>query len=154
MTLQEIACILCRSNELTEISVHPNRLKTPYSESLLGSKFCIHAKGFEVNTARIGDAIYYGRVPVILADHYDLPFGDILNWSMFSIVVSTQDVAFLKNIPEKIVDSGDYFKLQKNVLMVQKHFEWHQKAVDFDTFYMVMYDLWVRRSSLRIRLFD
>ncbi|KAD5961573.1 hypothetical protein E3N88_13046 [Mikania micrantha] len=121
----------------TEISVHPNRLKTPYSDSLLGSKFCIHAKGFEVNTARIGDAIYYGCVPVILADHYDLPFGDILNWSMFSIVVSTQDVAFLKRILEKIVDSGDYFKLQKNVLMVQKHFEWHQKAVDFDTFYML-----------------
>ncbi|KAI3809445.1 hypothetical protein L1987_25418 [Smallanthus sonchifolius] len=64
----------------TEISVHQNRLNTPYSESLLGSKFCIHAKGFEVNTARIGDAIYYGCVPVVLADHYDLPFGEILNW--------------------------------------------------------------------------
>lgn len=138
----------------TEIGVHPTRLKTPYSESLLGSKFCIHAKGFEVNTARIGDAIYYGCVPVVLADHYDLPFGDILNWSRFSVVVSTQDISFLKKILQNIVDSDEYIALQKNVLMVQKHFEWNEKPVDFDTFYMVMYELWLRRSSVRIRLLD
>ncbi|KAI3793692.1 hypothetical protein L1987_36312 [Smallanthus sonchifolius] len=138
----------------SEIRVHQNRLKTPYSESLLGSKFCIHAKGFEVNTARIGDAIYYGCVPVVLADHYDLPFGDVLNWDSFSVVVSTQDIAFLKRILNKIVDSDEYMKLQKNMLQVQKHFQWHKIPVDFDTFYMVMYELWVRRSSVRIHSFN
>ncbi|KAF5799383.1 putative xylogalacturonan beta-1,3-xylosyltransferase [Helianthus annuus] len=138
----------------TDIVVHQNHLKTPYSESLLGSKFCIHAKGFEVNTARIGDAIYYGCVPVVLADHYDLPFADILNWSKFSVVVSTQDIAFLKRILQKIVDFDEYIKLQKNVLMAQTHFEWHQKPIDFDTFYMVMYELWARRSSVRVHLFN
>ncbi|MFS8011950.1 putative xylogalacturonan beta-1,3-xylosyltransferase [Helianthus anomalus] len=138
----------------SEIAVHQKRLKTPYSESLLGSKFCIHAKGFEVNTARIGDAIYYGCVPVVLADHYDLPFGDVLNWNSFSVVVSTQDIAFLKRILNKIVESDEYLKMQKNVLQVQKHFEWHQVPVDFDTFYMVMYELWLRRSSVRIHSFN
>lgn len=138
----------------TEISVHQKRLKTPYSNSLLGSKFCIHAKGFEVNTARIGDAIYYGCVPVVLADHYDLPFADILDWSRFSVVVSTEDIPFLKKILKEIVDSDKYVKLQKNVLKVQNHFQWHRKPIDFDTFYMVMYELWVRRSSIRIRLFN
>ncbi|KAI3721900.1 hypothetical protein L2E82_32919 [Cichorium intybus] len=138
----------------TEIGVHQNRLKTPYSDSLLGSKFCIHAKGFEVNTARIGDAIYYGCVPVVLADHYDLPFSDILDWSRFSVVVSTEDIPFLKRILMEIVDSDEYLKLQKNVLKVQNHFQWHRKPVDFDTFYMVMYELWVRRSTIRIHLFN
>ncbi|XP_076953180.1 putative glycosyltransferase At5g03795 [Bidens hawaiensis] len=134
----------------SEIRVHQNRLKTPYSESLLGSKFCIHAKGFEVNTARIGDAIYYGCVPVVLADHYDLPFGDVLNWNSFSVVVSTEDIAFLKKILNRIVESDEYMKLHKNVVQVQKHFQWHEVPVDFDTFYMVMYELWVRRSCIRI----
>lgn len=138
----------------TEIGVHKNRLKTPYSESLLGSKFCIHAKGFEVNTARIGDAIYYGCIPVVLADHYDLPFADILDWRSFSVVVSTEDIAFLKKILKGIVDSDEYIKLQKNVVKVQNHFQWHKKPMDFDTFYMVMYELWLRRSSIRIHLFN
>ncbi|KAK1409853.1 hypothetical protein QVD17_36382 [Tagetes erecta] len=138
----------------SEISVHQNRLNTPYSESLLGSKFCIHAKGFEVNTARIGDAIYYGCVPVVLADHYDLPFGDILNWNSFAVVVATQDIALLKRILKKIVESDEYTQLQKNVVQVQKHFQWHKVPVDFDTFYMVMYELWVRRSTVRIHSFN
>ncbi|KAI3748333.1 hypothetical protein L6452_11339 [Arctium lappa] len=119
----------------------------------MNSRFCIHAKGFEVNTARIGDAIYYGCIPVVLADHYDLPFADILDWRSFSVVVSTEDIAFLKKILNGIVDSDKYIKLQKNVLKVQNHFQWHKKPVDFDTFYMVMYELWLRRSSIRIHLF-
>ncbi|GJW81866.1 probable glycosyltransferase [Tanacetum coccineum] len=126
----------------------------PLLKSLLGSKFCLHAKGFEVNTARIGDAIYYGCVPVVLADHYDLPFADILNWSSFAVIISTEDVAFLKTILKKSVDSNEYLKLQKNVINVQKHFQWHSKPVDFDTFYMVMYELWLRRSTIRILSFN
>ncbi|KAL4576832.1 hypothetical protein LXL04_012932 [Taraxacum kok-saghyz] len=138
----------------TEIDVHQSRLKTPYSDSLLRSKFCLHVKGFEVNTARVGDAIYYGCVPVVLADHYDLPFTDILNWSRFSVVVSTEDIRFLKKILKEIVDSDEYVMLQKNVIKVQNHFQWHKKPVDFDTFYMVMYEVWLRRSSIRIHLFN
>ncbi|KAE8713294.1 Exostosin family protein [Hibiscus syriacus] len=64
----------------TAIFAHFGRLGTPDDEQLLDAKFCLHVKGFEVNTARVADAIYYGCVPVILANHYDLPFTDTLNW--------------------------------------------------------------------------
>ncbi|XP_051152399.1 probable glycosyltransferase At5g03795 [Andrographis paniculata] len=134
-----------------DVSVHQRRLKTPYSEALLGSKYCIHAKGFEVNTARIADALYYGCVPVVLADHYDLPYTDILNWDSFSVVVSTEDIPMLKKILQGI-SYGDYLKLQRNVMRVQKHFQWHQFPLDFDAFYMVMYELWIRRNHVRISL--
>ncbi|CAK9137884.1 unnamed protein product [Ilex paraguariensis] len=136
---------------VTEIFVHQGRLKTPYSEALLGSKYCIHAKGFEVNTARIGDALYYGCVPVILADYYDLPYADILNWESFSLVVSTVDIPLLKKIVEEI-SFDQYLRLQSNVLKVQKHFQWHHFPVDFDAFYMAMYELWLRRSYVRLPL--
>lgn len=142
----------------SQMSVHRNRLKTPYSESLLGSKFCIHAKGFEVNTARIGDALYYGCVPVILADHYDLPFADVLNWKSFSVIVSTVDIPKLKKMLQEMVknnnnnndDNYNYVRLQANVMEVQKHFQWNNSPLDFDAFYMVMYELWIRRSHVRI----
>ncbi|KZV28402.1 putative glycosyltransferase-like [Dorcoceras hygrometricum] len=136
----------------TNILVHRSRLKTPYSEALLGSKYCIHAKGFEVNTARIGDALYYGCVPVILADHYDLPYADILNWNRFSVIVAAVDIPFLKEILQKI-SFDEYLKLQNHVMKVQKHFQWHHSPVDFDAFYMVMFELWLRRSHVRLPIF-
>ncbi|KAK4380174.1 hypothetical protein RND71_002036 [Anisodus tanguticus] len=132
----------------SKIIVHSGRMKTPYSEALLGSKYCIHAKGFEINTARIGDALYYGCVPVILADHYDLPYADILNWESFSVVVSSLDIPKLKQILEEI-EYDHYVKLQKNVMLVQKHFQWNSFSKDFDAFHMIMHELWIRRSHLR-----
>ncbi|KAF9613841.1 hypothetical protein IFM89_012389 [Coptis chinensis] len=132
----------------SEIYVHFGRLPTPYSDELLGSKFCLHLKGFEVNTARIGDALYYGCVPVIIANHYDLPFTDILNWKSFSLVVATLDIPLLKKILHR-VSSEEYTVLQRNVLKVRKHFQWNLFPTDYDAFYMVMYELWLRRNSLR-----
>lgn len=137
----------------SDVEVHRARLKTPYSEALLDSKFCIHAKGFEVNTARIGDALYYGCVPVVLADYYDLPYADILEWNSFAVVVSTVDIPALKRILEGIGDE-EYVRLQRNVMRVQRHFQWHRIPVDFDAFHMVMYELWLRRSHVRIDPFD
>eukprot|EP00268_Persea_americana_P019937 TRINITY_DN20274_c0_g1_i6.p1 TRINITY_DN20274_c0_g1~~TRINITY_DN20274_c0_g1_i6.p1 ORF type:complete len:493 (+),score=71.35 TRINITY_DN20274_c0_g1_i6:470-1948(+) len=134
-----------------EIAVHSGRLNTSYSEELLHSKFCLHVKGFEVNTARIGDSLYYGCVPVVIANHYDLPFADILNWKSFSLVVATLDIPLLKKILHGI-RSDEYTILQKNVLKVRKHFQWHLFPVDYDAFYMVMYELWLRRSAVRIPL--
>ncbi|KAF2288176.1 hypothetical protein GH714_004959 [Hevea brasiliensis] len=133
----------------SEISVHFGRLTTPYADKLLGSKFCLHVKGFEVNTARIADSLYYGCVPVIIANHYDLPFTDVLNWKSFSVVVATLDIPLLKKIL-KAISSNKYRMLQNNVLKVRKHFQWHVPPVDYDAFYMVIYELWLRRSSVRV----
>ncbi|THG22994.1 hypothetical protein TEA_010293 [Camellia sinensis var. sinensis] len=133
----------------SEIFVHFGRLTTPYDKELLGSKYCLHVKGFEVNTARIGDALYYGCVPVIIANHYDLPFSDILNWERFSIIVATLDIPLLKEIL-KGISFDEYLKLQRNVLEVRNHFQWHVSPVDYDAFYMVMYELWLRRSLIRV----
>ncbi|GMI85476.1 hypothetical protein HRI_002216900 [Hibiscus trionum] len=131
------------------IFAHHGRLKTPYADELLGSKFCLHVKGFEVNTARIADSLYYGCVPIIIANYYDLPFADVLNWKSFSIAVVTVDIPSLKKILQQIT-SDEYSALQRNVLKVRKHFQWHVPPTDFDAFFMVMYELWLRRSSIRI----
>ncbi|KAJ9555120.1 hypothetical protein OSB04_009734 [Centaurea solstitialis] len=135
----------------TEISVHSGHINTSYVKALLDSKFCLHVKGFEVNTARIGDALYHGCVPAIIANHYDLPFADILNWKSFSVIIATLDIPSLQRILTSI-STEEYARLQNNVLEVRKHFQWHAVPVDYDAFYMVMYELWLRRSSVRIPL--
>lgn len=135
----------------TDIFAHASRLKTPYATEFLRSKFCFHVKGFEVNTARIGDAMYYGCVPVILADHYDLPFGDILNWKSFSVVVETGDIPLMKKILKSVGGEG-YLRLLKNVEKVRRHFQWHSEPIEYDAFHMVMYELWLRRSYVRVPL--
>lgn len=134
----------------SDIFVHFGRLERSYTEELLDSKFCLHVKGYEVNTARIADALFYGCVPVIIANHYDLPFADILDWKHFSVIVATLDIPLLKKILQGITQQ-EYLMLHSNVLKVRKHFQWHVSPVDFDAFYMVMYELWLRRSSLRLQ---
>nr|XP_033515751.1 probable glycosyltransferase At5g03795 isoform X3 [Nicotiana tomentosiformis] len=134
----------------SDIFVHFGHLERSYAEELLDSKFCLHVKGYEVNTARIADALFYGCVPVIIANHYDLPFADILDWKHFSVIVATLDIPLLKKILQGITQQ-EYLMLHSNVLKVRKHFQWHVSPVDFDAFYMVMYELWLRRSSLRLQ---
>ncbi|CAA7394749.1 unnamed protein product [Spirodela intermedia] len=135
----------------SEIFVNRGRLPTPYSEALLSSKFCLHAKGFEVNTARIGDAVFYGCVPVVLADQYELPFSDILDWRRFAVVVATVDIPLLKEILHGI-SPEEYEALHGNLLKVRKHFQWHLPARDYDVFHMVMYELWRRRGAVSLPL--
>ena len=53
--------------------------------------FPTHVKGFEVNTTRIG---------VIIANYYDLPFADVLNWKSFSVVVTTLDIQLGEDMKE------------------------------------------------------
>ncbi|KAK1434981.1 hypothetical protein QVD17_00736 [Tagetes erecta] len=135
----------------TSISVHAGHLNTSYEQALQDSKFCLHVKGYEVNTARIGDALHHGCVPVIIANYYDLPFADILNWKSFSIVIPTLDIPLLQRILMSL-STDEYASMHKNVLEVRKHFRWHVNPVDYDAFYMVMYELWLRRSSIRVPL--
>ncbi|XVF06611.1 hypothetical protein REPUB_Repub06bG0064200 [Reevesia pubescens] len=149
-SLARLALLKVWGND-TDILAHFGRLRTPDADQLLGSKFCLHVKGFEVNTARVADAINYGCVPVILANHYDLPFGDILNWESFSVVVHYMDIPVLKNILQRI-RLEEYSLLQSNTLKVRKHFQWNDPPIDYDAFYMTMYELWLRRNSVRVRL--
>lgn len=135
----------------TDIFAHFGRFKKPYGYQLMRSKFCLHVKVFEVNTAHISDALYYGCVPIIIADRHDLPFADILNWNSFSVVVAAVDIPVLKRVLQRI-SFDEYSWLQSNVLKVRKHFKWNDPPVDHDAFYITMYELWLRRSSVRVPL--
>ncbi|KAL2651259.1 hypothetical protein R1flu_019387 [Riccia fluitans] len=132
----------------SEIKVYTSRIDTPYDQALLSSKFCLHVKGFEVNTARLGDAIFYGCVPVIIAAYHDLPFNDVLDWSQLAVVIPEADIPKMKKILKSITPS-QYGQMQSNVRHVRKHFQWHASPQPLDAFHMVMYELWLRRHLIR-----
>ncbi|XP_043693791.1 probable glycosyltransferase At5g03795 [Telopea speciosissima] len=120
--------------------------KMSYVEHMKSSRFCICPMGYEVNSPRIVEAIYYECVPVIIADNFVPPFNEVLDWSAFSVIVAEKDIANLKEILLAI-PLRHYLSLQINVKMLQKHFLWNTRPVRYDLFHMILHSLWFSRLN-------
>lgn len=122
-----------------------------YVQHMKTSRFCICPMGYEVNSPRIVEAIYYECVPVIIADNFVPPLDEVLDWSSFSVVVAEKDIPILKNILQEISIS-QYISLQTNVKKLQKHFLWHAKPIKYDLFHMILHSVWFSRlNQIQIR---
>ncbi|CAN6988216.1 hypothetical protein IGI04_001874 [Brassica rapa subsp. trilocularis] len=115
--------------------------KMTYVQHMKSSKYCLCPMGYEVNSPRIVEAIYYECVPVIIADNFVLPFSEVLDWSAFSVVVPEKDIPRIKEILLEI-PMRRYLKMQSNVKMVQKHFLWSPKPRRYDVFHMILHSIW------------
>ncbi|KAK2645597.1 hypothetical protein Ddye_020792 [Dipteronia dyeriana] len=118
--------------------------KRIYREHMKSSKYCICARGYEVHTPRVVEAIFYECVPVIISDNYVPPFFEVLNWDSFSLFVREKDIPNLRNILLSIPEEK-YLLMQSRVKMVQKHFLWHKKPVKYDLFHMALHSIWYNR---------
>jgi Exostosin family len=117
-----------------------------YIQHMKTSKYCICPMGYEVNSPRIVEAIYYECVPVIIADNFILPFEEVLDWSVFSVVVPEKDIPNLKNILLGI-SLRRYLKMHNCVKMLQKHFLWHPRPAKYDLFHMILHSIWFNRIN-------
>ena len=116
-----------------------------YSQYMKSSKYCICAKGYEVNSPRVVEAIFYECVPVIISDNFVPPFFDVLNWETFAVFVMERDIPKLKNILLSIPEKK-YRRMQTMVKRVQKHFLWNaNKPVKYDIFHMILHSVWYNR---------
>lgn len=118
--------------------------KMTYIEYMKGSKYCICPKGYEVNSPRVVEAIFYECVPVIISDNFVPPFFEVLNWDGFSVIIAEKNIPDLKNILMEISDER-YRELQFGVRKVQRHFLWHVKPVKYDLFHMILHSIWYNR---------
>ncbi|KAL8234851.1 hypothetical protein R6Q59_020951 [Mikania micrantha] len=118
--------------------------KMNYIEHMKSSKFCICPKGYEVNSPRVVESIFYECVPVIISDNFVPPFFEVLNWDSFSVVVAEKDIPELKSILTGISDEK-YRELQYGVKKVQRHFLWNVKGVKYDLFHMILHSIWYNR---------
>lgn len=133
----------------SSFSIFAGHSSIPYEEGFRRSRYCLHIKGYEVNTARVVDAIHYGCVPVLISNYYDLPFANILDWSKFSIIVNQQDIPLLKDIITSVPEQT-YLNLYHNLCLVRKHFRWSAMPESYDAFHMTAYQLWLRRGLHRV----
>lgn len=117
-----------------------------YVKHMKSSKFCLCPMGYEVNSPRIIESIYYECVPVIIADNFVLPLSEVLDWSAFSLVVPEKDIPNLREIL-LAVPVKRYLKMLFNVKMVQKHFLWHNPPVKHDLFHMILHSIWFNRLN-------
>ncbi|XP_062100955.1 probable glycosyltransferase At5g03795 [Humulus lupulus] len=115
-----------------------------YVNYMKSSKYCICAKGYEVNSPRVVEAIFYDCVPVIISDNFVPPFIEVLNWESFAVFVLEKDIPNLKNILLSIPDKR-YRRMQMMVKKVQKHFLWNPKPVKYDIFHMLLHSIWHNR---------
>ncbi|KAK7386256.1 hypothetical protein VNO78_26360 [Psophocarpus tetragonolobus] len=117
-----------------------------YIQHMKSSKYCVCAMGFEVNSPRIVEAIYYECVPVIIADNFVLPLNEVLDWSAFSVVVAEKDIPKLKEILSSIPIKR-YLEMHNNVKMVQKHFLWNPRPIRYDLFHMILHSIWFNKLN-------
>ncbi|XP_049347381.1 probable glycosyltransferase At3g07620 isoform X1 [Solanum verrucosum] len=118
--------------------------KMNYIQHMKSSKFCICPKGYEVNSPRVVEAIFYECVPVIISDNFVPPFFGVLNWDTFSLILAEKDIPNLKSILLSIPEKK-YLDMQIAVRKVQRHFLWHAKPVKYDLFHMTLHSIWYNR---------
>lgn len=117
-----------------------------YLQFMKTSKYCICAKGFEVNSPRVVEAIFYDCVPVIISDNFVPPFFEVLNWEAFALFVAEKDIPNLKKILMSVSERR-YRQMQMRVKRVQKHFLWHVQPEKYDMFHMILHSVWFNRVS-------
>lgn len=115
-----------------------------YAEYMKSSKYCLCPKGYEVNSPRVVEAIYFECVPVIISDNFVPPFFEILNWETFAVFIPEKDLPNLKNILLSISDRR-YQVMQQRVKKVQQHFLWHTQPIKYDIFHMILHSVWYNR---------
>lgn len=120
--------------------------KMSYAQHMKSSKYCICPMGYEVNSPRIVEAIYYGCIPVIIADNFVHPLNEVLNWNAFSITVAEKDIPKLKDILLNISERK-YRSMQLRVKKVQRHFIWHRNPLRYDIFHMILHSIWLNRLN-------
>eukprot|EP00262_Sarcandra_glabra_P005421 TRINITY_DN17004_c0_g1_i1.p1 TRINITY_DN17004_c0_g1~~TRINITY_DN17004_c0_g1_i1.p1 ORF type:complete len:360 (-),score=20.05 TRINITY_DN17004_c0_g1_i1:466-1545(-) len=121
-----------------------------YAEGLSNSRFCLFFYGFG-RDLKVGEALRFGCVPVVISGRpiLDLPFMDVLRWSEIAVFVGMGGgVKELKSVLDRTC--GDqYARMRELGMIASVHFAWNFDPQPHDSFHTVLYQLWLRRHTVR-----
>lgn len=123
--------------------------QTTSAERLSSSRFCLFEYGIDVSW--IGQALRLGCVPAVVTDRpiLDLPFTDVLRWQEIAVFVgSGAGARELKRVLGG-TSRDRYERMRELGVASSQHFVWNQSPQPLDCFYTVMYQLWLRRHTIR-----
>lgn len=124
-----------------------------YTERLLSSRFCLFEYGGGDDVSGIGEALRFGCVPAVITDRpiQDLPFMDVLRWQEIAVFVGSKggvNVNELKGVLGRTY--GDRHEQMRGLgVTASQHFVWNELPQPLDSFHTVMYQLWLRRHTIR-----
>lgn len=96
------------------------------TQGMHSSKFCLHPAGDTPSACRLFDAIVSLCVPVIVSDHIELPFEDVLDYRKFAIFVDSNTAikpGYLVKMLRR-VNSKKILEYQKELKAVKRYFEY------------------------------
>ncbi|KAK7321539.1 hypothetical protein VNO77_32289 [Canavalia gladiata] len=120
---------------------------TEPSDRLVGaSEFCMVE--YENDASWIGEALRLGCVPVVVTEGAvnDMPFMDVLRWGEIAVFVRSG-----KGVKRVVGDMWrePHERMRRLGVVASKHLLWNHPPLPFDAFNTIMYQLWLRRHTVR-----
>ncbi|XP_048139679.1 probable glycosyltransferase At5g03795 [Rhodamnia argentea] len=130
----------------------PDRVRAVGSETferrLAMSEFCLFDYGGDVSGIR--DAMRLGCVVGVITDRpiQDLPLIDVLRWQEMAVAGGGGGAEGVKRALREMTREH-VERMRGSCVAASRHFAWNQSPQLLDAFHMVVYQLWLRRHSIR-----
>ncbi|VFQ99445.1 unnamed protein product [Cuscuta campestris] len=113
------------------------------------SKFCVFL--YNGGVSWLPEAMAHGCVPAVIVDRpiQDLPLMDVLRWGEMAVLVGpAAGASGLKRLLRGVKEE-DYGRMRRSCASAAHHLRWNAEAQPYDAFHMLIYQLWLRRHTVR-----
>ncbi|GAU42433.1 hypothetical protein TSUD_247750 [Trifolium subterraneum] len=107
-----------------------------------GGEFCVVEYGNN-KVLWIGEVMRFGCVPMVVTEGTvnDMPFMDVLKWKEMAV--------FMKGGVKNVTWTARHENMRRLGVVASKHLRWNRPPLPLDAFNTVMYQLWLRRHTVR-----
>eukprot|EP00927_Polykrikos_kofoidii_P022940 TRINITY_DN21276_c0_g1_i1.p1 TRINITY_DN21276_c0_g1~~TRINITY_DN21276_c0_g1_i1.p1 ORF type:complete len:477 (+),score=42.46 TRINITY_DN21276_c0_g1_i1:85-1515(+) len=118
-----------------------------YAQALADSDFCLAPRGSAVWSPRLFEIIWYGCIPVVIADFYHLPFSCFVDWSGIVIRIAQKDAGQVAQVLQDFrKDANRLLKFRERLLRLRDYFIWKKEDGKVDAFEMVMLEVYLKQQ--------